>query len=209
MNNHNNGRMDLIQQLNTGLAGVADDARRSLVQIFSGQGREQGNGSGTIWHPDGLIVTNAHVVARGTLQVRLPDGQKVEARVIASDPELDIAALSVDARDLPTIEIGDSRALRPGDWVVAMGHPWGVPGGSTAGVIIGNGAALPEMPTTGREWLALSLHLRPGHSGGPLLNVNRQLVGINTMITGPNVGFAIPVHVVGRYLKKALNAVTV
>jgi len=76
-------------------------------------------------------------------------------------------------------------------------------------VVIGTGADLPEMPINNREWIALSLHLRPGHSGGPLLDSAGRLVGINTMITGPNVGFAIPVHVVKRFLRASIGAIEV
>ena len=101
----------------------------------------------------------------------------------------------VDVTGLPTIEIGNSRALQPGQWVLAMGHPWGVKGAATAGVVIGVGSEWPEMPQSPKEWIAVSLRLRPGHSGGPLIDVNHRLVGINTLMTGPQVGMAVPVHV--------------
>lgn len=195
----------VFEQLNNRLADVAAEARRSLVRISSGSGRMQGNGSGTIWHSDGLIVTNSHVVERANLQVTLPSGESLPATVIATDESLDLAALSVEASGLPTITAGNSKQLRPGDWVFAMGYPWGIAGGSTGGVVIGMGADFPELPRTNREWIALSLHLRPGHSGGPLLDDELRLVGVNTMITGPDVGFAIPVHVVKRFLKERIG----
>jgi S1-C subfamily serine protease len=88
---------------------------------------------------------------------------------------------------------------------MALGHPWGVQGAATSGIVIGKGTNLPEMPP-GRDWIALSLHLRPGHSGGPLLNADGALIGINTMITGPDVGFAIPVDTVKFFLRQALGA---
>jgi serine protease Do len=125
-------------------------------------------------------------------------------KVLASDRGQDIAALAIEARDVPTIKLGDSRNIRAGEWVMALGHPWGLRDSLTAGVVIGKGVDLPEMQP-GREWLALGLHLRPGHSGGPLLNVKGELIGINTMITGPEVGFAIPVHVVKHFLKETLG----
>jgi S1-C subfamily serine protease len=190
---------DLLKALNDGLADVVERVHHSLVQISNGRG------AGTIWHPDGLIVTNAHVI-RGhhALNITLPDKRTLPAQVITVDDELDIAALAVEARDLPTIEIGDSRKLKPGQWVMAVGHPWGVHGAVTSGVVIGAGAHLPEM-RPGREWIALSLHMRPGHSGGPLVDAAGRLVGINTMITGPDVGFAIPVQTVKSYLKQAVG----
>ena len=194
----------LLQQLNDALSDVVTGARRGLVQITNG-GR--GSGAGTIWHPEGLIITNAHVIAgRHTLKVTLPDGRTLPANVLAADPDRDLAALAVEASDLPTVELGNSKHLRPGDWVVAVGHPWGVAGAATGGVVIGLGTNLPEIPRAHHEWIALDLHMRPGHSGGPLVDVSGRLVGINTMIAGPDVGFAVPVHVVKRFLKDRLGA---
>ncbi len=200
----------ILEQVNDELSIVVTRARSALVQISNGSG---GSGAGTIWHPAGLIVTNAHVVAQFTragaslsrsLTVTLPDGRTLPATVLAVDPERDVAALSVLAEDLPTIELGNSRALQPGDWVMAVGHPWGVEGAVTGGIVIDTGAALPELPQSGKEWIAVSLHMRPGHSGGPLVDVDGRLVGINTMIAGPDVGFAIPLHEVKAFLKREL-----
>lgn len=192
---------DLIQQLNGELSAAVDKVRRALVEVRNGRG---GAGAGVIWRSNGLIVTNAHVVrSRRHLQVKLPDSRELPAQVVAFDPQNDLAALSVDADGLPTIEPGESRTLRAGEWVLAVGHPWGVAGAVTAGVVVGVGAQLPEMPSNGKEWVAVSLHMRPGHSGGPLVNVDGRLVGINTMITGPDVGLAIPVHIVEAFLRQA------
>jgi S1-C subfamily serine protease len=87
---------------------------------------------------------------------------------------------------------------------MAVGHPWGVEGGTTLGAVIGVGADLPENPAPGRELIALSLQLRPGHSGGPLVDVQGRLVGICAMMAGPEVGLAIPVDVVRDFLKSCL-----
>jgi S1-C subfamily serine protease len=194
--------LKLLTDLNAGMADVIDRVHRGLVHISNGRGA----GAGTIWHPDGLIVTNAHVVqGRQHLKATLPDGRTLPARLLAADPDRDLAALSVDATDLPTIEIGDSRSVRPGQWVMAVGHPWGIQGSVTSGVVIGSGDSLPEM-RPGRDWIALSLHMRPGHSGGPLVDSQARLIGINTMITGPDVGFAIPVQTVKAFLKDALGS---
>lgn len=193
-----------IEQLNNALADRIDSVHHSLVQISNGRGA----GAGTIWHSDGLIITNAHVIrGHNHLDVTLPDGRKLPAQVIAADDQLDLAALAVQADNLPTIELGDSRKLKAGQWVMAVGHPWGVQGAVTSGVVIGVGANLPEMGQMqpGREWIALSLHMRPGHSGGPVVDASGKLVGINTMITGPDVGFAIPVHTVKTFLKDSIG----
>lgn len=210
--------MTLLQQFSDAMADTFVAAQRSLVQLHDGRGSI---GAGTIWHADGLIVTNAHVVldydrrpGRGPwrgrmvstreLVANLHDGRELPAQLLAVDEANDLAALVVDADDLPTITPGDSKALRPGQWVMALGHPWGVRDALTAGVVIGAGADLPEM-RTGREWIALNLRLRPGHSGGPLIDTHGHLVGVNTMITGPEIGFAVPAHTVKAFLKQALG----
>lgn len=196
---------DLIQQLNDALANRIDHVHESLVQISNGQGA----GAGTIWHSDGLIITNAHVIrGHNNLNVTLSDGRTFPASIIAADDRLDLAALSINATNLPTIQTGDSHKLKAGQWVMAIGHPWGVQGAVTSGVIIGVGDQLPEMGQIqpGREWIALSLHMRPGHSGGPVVDSDGRLIGINTMITGPDVGIAIPAHIVKAFLKDAIGA---
>src|SRR5579859_6128699 len=171
----------LLAQLNDDLTSVVDEVRRSLVQVSVGVG----NGAGTLWHADGLIITNAHVVGGvedgrprryrgnpvgGGLSITLPDGTKLPAQILAEDPQRDLAALSIDAHDLPTIQPGDSRHLKPGQWVFAIGHPWGVRGAASAGVVIGLGADWPDVPSSVREWVVTSLKVRPGNSGGPLVD---------------------------------------
>ena len=193
----------LTQRLNTELASVVGGVTRSVVRVRDGRA---GAGAGTVWHADGLIVTNAHVAGSRSLEVGLWDGRSMPARVLAHDPALDLAALSVNAGGLPTIALGESTTLQPGQWVMAMGHPRGVTDAITGGVVIGLGSDLPEMGRTHREWIAVSLSLRPGHSGGPLFDAEGRLVGINTMITGPSVGMAVPVHVVKRFLSRTLGS---
>jgi serine protease Do len=183
---------------NDEMAALVDDVQQSLVQITGPQGNL---GSGIIWRQDGLIVTNAHVVRDSEVHVTLFDGTFYKAQLVAADDALDIAALKIDANDLLAARIGNSRSVRPGQWVIAVGHPFGVLGSATAGTVIATGSGLPEFGGN-REWIALSLRLRPGHSGGPLVDVNGNTVGINTLITGPEVGFAIPVHLVEAFLQE-------
>ena len=121
--------VNLLQQLNNDLSATVETARRSLVQIKNGRGA----GAGTIWHEDGLIITNAHVIRHDKVQVTLPDGQTLPAKLLAHDSQLDLAALHVEATHLPTIELGNSQTLQPGDWVMALGHPWGGTGPGNAG----------------------------------------------------------------------------
>jgi serine protease Do len=193
--------MSSVLALNQETTEVVHAVYRSLVQVRNGR---RGIGAGTIWHPQGLIVTNAHVVGRGPLKVELTDGRVFPADVLATDMERDLAAVRVDALDLPVTRLADSRMVRPGQWVMALGHPWGITGAATAGVVIGAGKEWPEMPPLHRDWIASSLHMRPGHSGGPLVDVEGRLLGINTMINGPDVGFAVPVHVVVEFLRAKL-----
>jgi serine protease Do len=192
----------VLQSLSDALAGLASNTRQSLVQVRNG---DMSIGAGTIWHAEGLIVTNAHVARRDRLSVVLPDGHELDADVIARDRAQDLAVLVVEATGLPTIELGDSRTLEPGQWVMAMGHPFGIIGSTSAGVVIGMSKHWQETLPSDREWLVVNLQLRPGHSGGPLVDTHGHLVGINTLMNGLDVGVAIPVHVARRFVAEALT----
>jgi len=193
---------EVWQRWNAAMSRLVEVVQPAVVQVQNGR---HGAGAGTVWHPDGLILTSAHVLRGRHVSVTLPDGRRLPGRVLAADTARDVAAVGIDATGLDTIALGDSRRLGAGDWVLAVGHPWGVPGAATAGVVAGAGAGLPDMPGHRREWIAVSLHLRPGHSGGPLVDVHGRLVGINTMMAGPDLGLAVPVHVVKAFLKEALG----
>lgn len=184
--------------INLELSALVSQARQSLVKVSDGR---YGAGAGTIWHADGLILTNAHVVRQGAIEVTLPNQQKLPARVLAYSAEDDLAALGVEAHNLPTIELGQANSLQPGQLVLALGHPWGVTGAVSAGPVIAIGR--PPQLAHG-EFVQAGLQLRPGHSGGPMIDYQGRLVGINTMITGPTVGLAIPSHTVKTFLKQML-----
>ena len=192
---------ELLQDLDDQMSAVVAGARRCLVQVHNGH---HGNGAGTILHSDGLIVSNAHVVQRRSPKVTLWDGRTLAGRLLAYDERCDLAALSVDASDLPTMELANGRDLRPGQWVVALGHPWGVTGATTAGMVIAVGQPIEGLSYPG-NLIQVGLHLRPGHSGGPMVDGAGRLVGINTMIAGPDVGLAVPIQTVKGFLKKALG----
>jgi serine protease Do len=192
------------QAINEAAGQVVESVQRSIVQIRGSQG---GIGAGTIWHTDGLILTSAHVITaqpEGSLKVLLSDGTTVTPQIIALDREQDIAALHIDTNGLPAIQIGRSRDVMPGQWLMALGHPWGVPDALTAGIVIGTGRELPQM--SGRDWLALDMSMRPGHSGGPVFTPQGEMVGINTLITGPQVSFAVPVDAATLFLKESLGS---
>ena len=193
---------NILQELNAEMAGVVRQTRDSLVRITNGHSSA---GSGLVWSSEGLIITNAHVVQRAAPTVFLPDGRSLLARVLAHDPQRDLALLSVKASGLTPLLLGDAQQLRPGELVFAVGHPWGVARAATAGVVIGLGADLPDgqREASRREWLMVSLVLRPGNSGGPLVDAAGRLLGVNTIMTGPEVGGAVPVHVVKAFLREA------
>lgn len=194
---------NLLQQLNGELSAVVDLVRRSLVKVSNGH---RGAGAGVVWQPGGLILTNAHVVRHGSVSVTLPDGQKYPAKIVAYDEDRDLAALSIEAKNLAPLALGDSKGLQPGQLVLALGHPWGVAGAVSAGPVIDVGPA-PEISRQDRIFIQAGLQLRPGHSGGPMVDVQGRLVGINTMITGPEVGLAVPVHVVKEFVKHRVEKV--
>lgn len=193
---------NFLVDLNEEQATLVDRVQKSLVEVRNGK---EGFGAGVIWQPDGIIVTNAHVIHRQSLQVALRDGRTVDARLIAYDQANDIAALATDAANLDAIDLGDSESLHPGQLVFALGHPWGVPRAATAGVVIGAGERLPESPQANREWVAVSLRLRPGNSGGPLVDAKGRLLGLNTMMTGLDFGMAVPTHVVKKFMRESLG----
>ena len=198
--------VSLFAQLNDELAEMIAHVQQSVVQI---RDHSRGAGAGTIWHPDGLIVTNAHVVHRGPLQVALADGRVLNAKLLARDDERDLAALAVEADGLPVIQPGNSKALQAGQWVCAVGHPWGITNAATGGIVIGLSHRIPELPIGQNDWVVADLHLRPGNSGGPLVDVSGRLVGVNTMMTGLGVGMAVAVDTVKDFLKRSVGSTTV
>ncbi len=178
---------------------LVERVRPSVVQVRSAAG---GAGTGVIWRSSGAIVTNDHVVAhaRGSLHVTLTDGRSFPARLAARNPRLDLALLQIDASALPAAAIGDSRGLRVGELVLAIGHPWGQPWVATAGIV----SALGEVPVrddgTTATYIRSDVRLAPGNSGGPLLNARGEVIGINAMIFGGDLAVAIPSHVASEWL---------
>jgi serine protease Do len=179
--------------LSAALAGLAESLQRITVQV---RGDGPGAGSGVIWRPDGLIVTNAHVARGEQATVELWDKRVFPAQVVARDQERDLASLQVEASGLPAATVGDSNALRVGELVVAVGHPLGMIGALTAGIIHSVG------PAEGRRgaWVQGDLRLAPGNSGGPLANARGQVIGINSMIAG-GLALAVPSAAVERFLQ--------
>jgi serine protease Do len=162
----------------------------------------RGEGSGFIVSPDGYILTNAHVVANASkVTVKLTDRREFEAKVIGSDERTDVAVIKIAASNLPTVRIGDPSKLRAGEWVVAIGSPFGFENSVTAGVVSGIARDLPGGDRTNYvPFIQTDVAVNPGNSGGPLFNMYGEVVGINSQIysnTGAYQGlsFAIPIDV--------------
>lgn len=188
--------------MNEEIAGLVKQTRLSLVIVGDGNGSW---GAGTVWHPDGLVVTNSHVVREMRCEVTLPDGRKSTARLVARDGRQDLAALVVDIEGLDAVELGESATLEPGQFVLALGHPRGLKNVATAGIYMGTEEARLRVMFA-ENLLAVNLPLRPGNSGGPLVDAEGRMIGINTAMTGHNTGLAIPVNTAKVFLKKALGS---
>jgi serine protease Do len=163
---------------------------------------EQGVGSGFIVSPDGYILTNTHVVDNATkVTVRLTDRREFQAKVVGSDDKSDVALLKIEAKNLPTVRIGDPAKLRPGEWVVAIGSPFNFQNSVTAGIVSALGREVPNASNYNYvNFIQTDVAVNPGNSGGPLFNLSGEVVGINSQIysnTGSYAGlsFAIPIDI--------------
>jgi serine protease Do len=171
-------------------------------QMGPGATREvpvRGEGSGFIVSPDGIILTNAHVVqGANEVTVKLTDRREYHAKVLGSDPMTDVAVIKIDAKNLPVVRIGNVDALNVGDWVLAIGSPFGLENTATAGIVSAKGRSLPN--DTSVPFIQTDVAVNPGNSGGPLFNARGEVVGINSQIytrTGGYQGlsFAIPIDI--------------
>lgn len=189
-------------------------APSSIFEYFFGFGesmpREQvGSGSGVIVSEDGFIVTNNHVVSGASeIDVTVGDQKTFKAEIVGTDPATDIALLKIDAEGLPVLPMGDSDQLRLGEWVLAIGSPYGLTSTITAGIVSAKGRTMPSYDREFKieSFIQTDAAVNPGNSGGALVNIKGELIGINTAIisqTGSYAGysFAVPVNIV----KKIVN----
>ena len=163
--------------------------------------RPGGEGSGFIVSSDGYILTNAHVVDEADeVTVKLTDRREYLAKIVGLDKPTDVAVLKIEAKDLPTVRIGDPRKLRPGEWVLAIGSPFGFDNTATAGIVSATARGLPGGDSNYVNFIQTDVAVNPGNSGGPLFNLAGEVVGINSQIYSRSGGymgisFAIPIDV--------------
>ena len=169
----------------------------------------QSMGSGFIIDAKGIILTNSHIVkGADEVKVRLHDGREFVAKEIKSDPRTDVAIVRIEASDLKPIRLGDSRAVEVGDWVLAIGSPFGLDMTVTAGIISAKGR---HRITERADFLQTDAAINPGNSGGPLISMRGEVIGINTAIATESggydgIGFAIPTHIAGWVSEQLVSA---
>ena len=188
---------------------VAEQLRPAVVNLRSGEGRRQGSGSGILFTPDGLLLTNHHVVGGSErVRVRMGNGEEMAGRVIGNDPWTDLAVVRAEGEKFPHATLGDSARLRVGQLVVAIGSPLGFESTVTAGVVSALGRTLRSI--TGHlvdNVIQTDAALNPGNSGGPLVDSRGQVIGINTAVIQPAQGicFAIPINMAKHILPDLLR----
>jgi S1-C subfamily serine protease len=197
---------EALDAFSNAVVSVADKLRPAVVNLRAGRG---GSGSGVLFAPDGLLLTNHHVV-RGSeaVRVRLHDGTEMSGRVVGADPWTDLAVVRADGDGLPHAAFGDSAALRVGQLVVAIGSPLGFESTVTAGVVSAVGRTLRSM--SGHvvdNVIQTDAALNPGNSGGPLVDSRGRVVGINTAVIQPAQGicFAVPINTAKIVLPQLLR----
>jgi serine protease Do len=186
-------------------------------RFFQGRGMEskvqpvEGQASGFIVSKDGYILTNSHVVKDATeITVRLNDGKEYSAKVIGSDSNTEIAVIKIDASNLPYVELGDSDNLEVGEWVVAIGNPYGLQASLTVGVVSAKGRNNLDLADT-EDFIQTDASINRGNSGGPLLNLDSEVVGMNTAIVtnmgmgSLGIGFAIPSNMMKKIMDQIIK----
>jgi len=175
--------------------------------------RQQRLGSGFIIDPRGYIVTNRHViVGADEIQVTLEGKKKFKATVVGADPKTDVAIIKIDGHNLPSVKLGDSKTLEVGDWVLAVGNPFGLMQTVTAGIVSAKGRSdMGILPY--EDFIQTDAAINKGNSGGPLVNIEGEVIGLNTAIASTQegsegfvgIGFAIPVNVIKKVVDAALS----
>jgi len=178
------------------LNGLAELLRETVVEVRSG---DLGSGTGIIWGGAGLVVTNAHCVRRGSSLEVDSNGKWREARALAYHPQHDLALIAAPSVSGPMLELRDPETLRTGELVFAHGHPLGIRDALAMGVI----HTIARDESKSPRWIVADVRLAPGNSGGPLVDAEGRLVGINSMVVN-GLGCAIPSTLVQRFVEAAL-----
>jgi serine protease Do len=199
-----------LTRFNELLADLADRLKPALVHVRVRRGTvatkddsespgepRRSTGSGFVIEPTGMIVTNAHVVEQAEwIQVRLPDGRRFNGRIVGLDNRVDLALVKIEATNLPALPLGDSNRLRVGEFVLALGHPFGLEQSVSFGIVSRKGAPL-TVAAPGFDFIQTDAAINPGNSGGPLVNMAGQVIGVNSMAArNGSIGFAIPSNLV-------------
>src|SRR5512140_1386373 len=182
---------------------ISDLVEQVMPSLVIVRGHHHGAGAGIVWDANGLILTNSHVVGRHTPMVVLQNDGEYESRLVARDPDVDLALLSIDAKDLIPLK-PVSVSPRVGEMVFAFGHPWGQRNTVTRGIV----SALVSTHNRRGDTLPVvrsDAPLAPGNSGGPLVNVKGELVGINAMIVGGDQSVSIAASVASDFVRKAIK----
>jgi serine protease Do len=199
-----------IARLNDFMNTLAERLKPSLVQVrvrrpaespAEGEGitpeERRASGSGFLIRQDGYLVTNAHVVTEAErIQVKLADGRRFEGRLVGQDERVDLALVKIEGAGLPVADLGDSNRLRVGEFVLALGHPFGLEQTVSFGIVSRKGAPL-QVAAPGFDFIQTDAAINPGNSGGPLVNMAGEVVGVNSMAArNGSIGFAIPINLV-------------
>ncbi|MEH2436185.1 MAG: HhoA/HhoB/HtrA family serine endopeptidase [Nostoc sp.] len=190
---------------------ISDALKNPLLRRFFGEDEqpipeeriERGTGSGFILSEDGELLTNAHVVAdTDTVQVTLKDGRSLEGKVVGVDSVTDVAVVKIKADHLPTVKLGNSQNLIPGQWAIAIGNPLGLDNTVTMGIVSATDRTSTQVgvPDKRVSFIQTDAAINPGNSGGPLLNAQGEVIGVNTAIRADaqGLGFAIPIETAAR-----------
>lgn len=186
-----------LAPLHNETSSLVEWLRRSVVIIHSGRG----HGSGVVWDDSGLIITNDHVASTGRVQIEAWDGRKLIGQVAAREPKSDLAAIQTDAAGLVPAGIGDSRSLKVGQLIMAVGHPLGVRGTATLGIVSAAGRVM-QSGRLRREIIHADVELLPGNSGGPMADMSGRVIGIASMIVSPGIAIAVPSHVAAEFVSR-------